>query len=175
MKTLGQFGGSSAVRPHLSNYRRVVPRGVLSATANDIIGIARGKGEKTKNRQIEISSGHSVQWRGLNSIPSHSSMRGRACASSTPVLSSSYDGFGLSGACGLQATSQNWSISLKIMGVLGWGLWSYDDLVYRYRQLGYELVHVLYWVYGKPIRFPIRANEPIRYIGNVWAYWKNAS
>ena len=26
-------------------------------------------------------------------------MRGRACASSTPVLSSSYDGFGLSGAC----------------------------------------------------------------------------
>jgi hypothetical protein len=23
------------------------------------------------------------------------------------------------------------------------------------------------WVYAKPIRFPIRANKPIRYIGNV--------
>jgi hypothetical protein len=31
------------------------------------------------------------------------------------------------------------------------------------------------WVYAKPIRFPIRANKPIRFIGNVWAYWKNAS
>ena len=31
------------------------------------------------------------------------------------------------------------------------------------------------WAYAKPIRFPIRANKPIRYIGNVWAYWKNAS
>jgi hypothetical protein len=33
----------------------------------------------------------------------------------------------------------------------------------------------VYWVYAKPIRFPIRANKPIRFIGNVWAYWKNAS
>jgi hypothetical protein len=23
------------------------------------------------------------------------------------------------------------------------------------------------WVYAKPIRFPIRANKPVRYIGNV--------
>jgi hypothetical protein len=56
---------------------------------------------------------------------------------SRPIFSSSYDGFGLGGACVQRATGQNWSTSLKIMGALGWGLWSYDDLVYRYRQLGY--------------------------------------
>jgi hypothetical protein len=31
------------------------------------------------------------------------------------------------------------------------------------------------WVYAKPIPFPIRANKPIPFIGNAWAYWKNAS
>jgi hypothetical protein len=31
------------------------------------------------------------------------------------------------------------------------------------------------WVYAKPIRFPIRSNWPVRYIGKAWAYWKNAS
>jgi hypothetical protein len=31
------------------------------------------------------------------------------------------------------------------------------------------------WVYAKFIPFPIRSNKPIPFIGNVWAYWKNAS
>jgi hypothetical protein len=28
------------------------------------------------------------------------------------------------------------------------------------------------WVYAKPLPFPIRANKPLPYIGNAWAYWK---
>jgi hypothetical protein len=65
--------------------------------------------------------------------------------SSQPLFSSSYDGLGLRGACAQRAIGQNWSTSLKaVAGALGWGLWSYDDLVCRYRQLGYEFVHVLY-------------------------------
>jgi hypothetical protein len=55
----------------------------------------------------------------------------------------------------------------------GLGAWQPGGWFVLFR-LG-PITGVFEWVYAKPIRFPIRANKPIRFIGNVWAYWKNAS